>query len=418
MDTEAPEGSRMTELGPLPIEWEAVPLGDIGTLQRGNDLPNADRRVGPYPVIGSNGVVGFHSESVARGPGVLVGRSGSVGKVAWVEHDFWPLNTALWVKDFHGNDPRFVYYLLSWLNLGKYAAGVSVPTLNRNLLHPLKVALPPLPEQHAIAHVLRTVQRAKEATEAVITATRELKKSLMRHLFSYGPVRVDEVDRVVLKETEFGSVPVDWSIIPLAKCAVIQTGTAKGRHLGAATTVMLPYLRVANVQDGFLDLTEIKYIEIREDEINRYRLVPGDVLLTEGGDFDKLGRGCLWDGEIGECVHQNHIFAVRTDQSVLRPEYLAYLTQSEYGKSYFLTVAHRTTHLACINSAKLKALPVPVASKMEQRDLVCILRSIDRKLVVEERRTASLDTLFETLLHDLMTGRLRVGADLPPEVRP
>ena len=89
------------------------------------------------------------------------------------------------------------------------------------------------------------------------------------------------------------------------------------------------------MQDGYLDLSEVKTVEIHEDEIDRYRLEPGDMLMTEGGDFDKLGRGFVWDGSIADCLHQNHVFAVRADRARLMPEFLAYLAQSAYGKGYF-----------------------------------------------------------------------------------
>src|SRR6185437_15951470 len=106
----------------------------VVTLQRGKDLPVQERLHGSVPVIGSSGVVGCHSDFVACGQGVLVGRSGSVGSVTWAEGQYWPLNTTLWVSDFHGNDPKFVFYFLRFLDLGKFTAGVSVPTLNRNTL--------------------------------------------------------------------------------------------------------------------------------------------------------------------------------------------------------------------------------------------------------------------------------------------
>jgi len=108
--------------------------------------------------------------------------------------------------------------------------------------------------------------------------------------------------------------------MPLSECAEVQTGVAKGRRLTSADTISVPYLRVANVQDGFLDLSEIKRIDIRETELNRYLLQAGDVLLTEGGDFDKLGRGFVWNDELPSCVHQNHIFAVRANRHIINPE--------------------------------------------------------------------------------------------------
>jgi type I restriction enzyme, S subunit len=162
--------------------WRRVTLGDVIVLQRGKDLPLANRSPGTVPVIGSNGTVGMHDEHVHPGPGVLVGRSGSVGKVSWSEGPFWPLNTALWVKDFKGNDPRFVYYLLSDLPLASFAAGVSVPTLNRNLLHPIEVSIPPLEEQRRIARVLSTIQQAQTAEQRVADALGSVFHSALRGL--------------------------------------------------------------------------------------------------------------------------------------------------------------------------------------------------------------------------------------------
>ena len=192
----------------------------------------------------------------------------------------------------------------------------------------------------------------------------------MRHLFTYGPVPVEEADQVTLRGTDFGSVPQLWRISPLDHCSEVQTGVAKGRRLNGADTISVPYLRVANVQDGFLDLSEMKSIEIRRSELERYSLQAGDVVLTEGGDFDKLGRGFIWNGEVRCCVHQNHIFAVRANRRMILPQFLAYLTQGPYGKAYFLSVAHKTTNLACINTTKLKAFPALLPSIEEQQLIV------------------------------------------------
>src|SRR5207248_899491 len=133
-------------------------------------------------------------------------------------------------------------------------------------------------------------------------------------------------------ETRNGRVPKDWPIQPLGELAEVGSGVTLGRDLDGTATVELPYLRVENVQDGFLDLMEIKKVKVRPDEVNRFLLQPGDVLMTEGGDFDKLGRGCIWPGDISPCLHQNHIFRVRADGASLTPEFLSALIGSEYGR--------------------------------------------------------------------------------------
>ena len=134
---------------------------------------------------------------------------------------------------------------------------------------------------------------------------------------------------------------------------------------------MRPYLRVANVQDGYLDLAEIKEIEVPAAQVERFSLRNGDVLLTEGGDFDKLGRGSIWNGEVPGCVHQNHVFAVRViNSAVLLPEFLACEIQSSRAKNYFLSCAKQTKNLASINSSQLKDLPVLVPPLTEQHAIV------------------------------------------------
>ena len=212
-----------------------------------------------------------------------------------------------------------------------------------------------------------------------------------------------DVMAIDLRETPFGLLPGDWNVMPLSDCAQVQTGVAKGRKLNSTEIITVPYLRVANVQDGFLDLSEIKSIDIRKSELNRYSLQTGDVLLTEGGDFDKLGRGFVWSGELPRCVHQNHIFAVRADRHILEPAYLAYLIQSSYGKSYFLTVAHKTTNLACINTTKLKAFPVSVPPLKEQRAIAHVLRTVQRAKEATEKVIAATRQLKASMMRHLFT---------------
>lgn len=261
-------------------------------------------------------------------------------------------------------------------------------------------------EQSKIADIVWTVHNSILACEEAMSIGTELKRTAMRDLFTRG-LRGDQ--RI---ETEFGIVPETWLSLALDECATVQTGVAKGRKFVDAEMVDVPYLRVANVQDGHLDLSEMKLIHIRRSEVERYRLQTGDVVLTEGGDFNKLGRGFIWRGELDLCVHQNHVFAVRPDRKRLLPEFFAYLAQSAYGKAYFLKVAHKTTNLACINSTKLKAFPVLIPPTLdEQREIVEILDAIDRKISLHQRKRAVLEDLFKALLDKLMTGKIRV-ADL------
>ena len=135
-------------------DWSEVTLIDAIELQRGFDLPEKERVSGSFPIVASTSVVGFHNEARAEGPGVVIGRSGSIGGGQWIDEDYWPLNTTLWVKNFRGNDQRFVYFMLRNIDFARFNAGSGVPTLNRNHLASLIIQLPPLSEQQAIAGVL------------------------------------------------------------------------------------------------------------------------------------------------------------------------------------------------------------------------------------------------------------------------
>lgn len=383
-------------------KWRETPFGEFATLQRGADLPIQNRKHGKYPILASNGVVGFHNAFLSEGPGVVTGRSGTIGKATFINGPYWPLNTVLWVSDFHGNNPRFVYFFFKHFDFSRFSTGATVPTLNRNFVHPAVIRIPPKAVQEKIAAVLWKIQRAIDAEERLVATARELKQSTIRQLFTAG-LRGEPQ-----KETPFGEVPQGWEIRALSEWAYVQSGATKGRTIRPEDAIDVPYLRVANVQDGHLDLTEIKTIRIRRDELEGYSLQKDDVVLTEGGDFDKLGRGFIWGCEIAPCIHQNHIFAVRVNREVLWPRYFAYLAQSSYGKAYFLKVAHKTTNLACINTTKLRAFPVLRPKLDEQKEIAAILHAIDQKISIHKRKCAALSDLFQVLLRQLMTAQIRV----------
>ena len=148
--------------------------------------------------------------------------------------------------------------------------------------------------------------------------------------------------------------------MPLREVAAIASGATKGRRINPKHAIEVPYLRVANVQDGFLNLHEIKTIKIRHGEERKYALEPGDLIMTEGGDSDKLGRAAVWNNELPYCAHQNHVFRVRPDREIVLTDYLRDVARSTYGKAYFLSVAKRTTGIASINKTQLGDFPVPI----------------------------------------------------------
>ena len=166
----------------LPKEWREVKVIDFSPLQRGFDLPADEIKEGVYPVVYSNGIKNYHSEYKSKSPGVVTGRSGTIGEVTYVSEDYWPHNTSLWVTDFKGNYPKFVFYSLKHLRMDRFDAGSGVPTLNRNDVHKQSILVPPLPEQKAIASLLETWDTAIEKTEALIAAKEKRFKWLLKTL--------------------------------------------------------------------------------------------------------------------------------------------------------------------------------------------------------------------------------------------
>ena len=154
-------------------------------------------------------------------------------------------------------------------------------------------------------------------------------------------------------------VPKGWKLVCLKRISEIQGGLTLGKDYDGPL-IERPYLRVANVQDGHLDLSDVTTIEVPADVAARVELRADDVLMTEGGDLDKLGRGHLWNGEIDGCLHQNHIFALRCFRHKLLPKFLTYLTASRYGRDYFEATGKRTTNLASTNSTKVGEFPIPL----------------------------------------------------------
>ena len=210
-------------------------------MQRGFDLPKTERKPGNHLVIASTGPVGAHNEAAVRGPGVVIGRSGSLGGGQFIKQDFWPLNTTLWVKDFKGNDPRFCYFLLKSLDLEQFNVGSGVPTLNRNHVHPLPVFLPPLPEQRTIAHILGTLDDKIELNRRMNETLEAMARALFKSWFvDFDPVRAKMEGRDTglpkeiadlfpdrLVESELGEIPEGWEVKPLEKIAQLEKATVK-----------------------------------------------------------------------------------------------------------------------------------------------------------------------------------------------
>ncbi|RIH82243.1 Type-1 restriction enzyme EcoKI specificity protein [Calidithermus terrae] len=306
-------------------------------------------------------------------------------------------------------DARFAAYLLKaeryqrWFRENK--RGTTIKGVPRQDVLNLQIPLPPLPEQRAIAHVLRTVQRAKEATEQVIAEARELKKSLMRHLFTYGPVPVGEASIVMLRPTEVGDIPRHWEVRLVRDIATrSQYGTSqRGEQQGS-----LPMLRMNNLVDGRLDVSNLQYVELDHRDIEKYRLSKGDILFNRTNSFELVGKTALFDLE-GDFVFASYLVRVTLDKEQCLPEYLNYYMNAETTQARLKLLASRGVSQSNISASKLAGFKVPIPPSAEQASMVALLQGIDAKLEAEQERLASLDALFQSLLHHLMTGKVRVN---------
>lgn len=436
------EGFKMTELGPLPKEWKVVKLGELVEdnkvwIQNGfaqgsyNQSGDGVPHLRPFN-ISMDGELILNQVKYVPAPSkdspywlmegdIIFNNTNSeelVGKTAYfsLDGDYVLSNhmTIIRILDFESLDPYWLAKKMHYLwELGFFRSicrrHVNQASISLERLKQVAICLPPLSEQCAIARVLRTVQRAKEATERVIQATRELKKSLMRHLFTYGPVPVEEAERVPLKETEIGLVPEHWEVVKLGEvCQKPQYGFTAS---AVEYRVGPKFLRITDIQNDQVNWHTVPYCEINDTLLNKYRLEPGDVLFARIGAT--TGKTFLVS-ECPEAIFASYLIRVRVNTSRIIPEYLFYFTHGNVYWSQINAVKGGRLKQG-INIPLLSSLIIPLPPLSEQHEIARILGTVNKKIQAEELRKQALDVLFKTLLHNLMTGKLRVKDLILPE---
>lgn len=314
--------------------------------------------------------------------------------------------------------PRFFYYVMRVAaSSGVFLAHSNPNTIAHLTAEKLRVyrfGFPPFDEQRAIAAFLDRetgrIDALIEKKQRQIALLQEKRQALISHAVTKG---LDPTVKLKPSGIEWlGEIPKHWDLTRLKFLSTLQTGLTLGKKYGDSQLVRRPYLRVANVQDGYLDLSNITEVEIPSEEAARHQLRLGDVLMTEGGDFDKLGRGYVWEDQIPNCLHQNHIFAVRPDPIKLDPHYLAGVLTSLHGKNYFTSTSQQTTNLATTNSTKLLSFPLPVPPVREQRLLVRRLAETSGTLArLADRILLTIEGLREyrtALISAAVTGKVQV----------
>ena len=383
------KGYKMTEIGVIPEDWEVKRIKDIAPLQRGFDLPVSTQETGEYPVVYSNGITSFHNSFTTKGPGVVTGRSGTLGKVHYVESDYWAHNTTLWVTNFLGNYPLYIYYLYSSLKLERFGSGSGVPTLNRNDVHDYYVAVPPLPEQRSIARVLSDTDELINALDKLIAKKRDIKKAVMQELLT--------------GKTRLPGFSGEWEVKKLGDIAIF----LKGR--GLAKSELIPFGGEPCIHYGelFTQYPE-KITEIISQTItsipNACRSVSNDVLMPTS---DVTPRGlakasCL---EIDGVILGGDILVIRSKQGTVDGTFLSYIIRYEENQVLQLVTGSTVYHLY---ASDMKEFIFSLPTLAEQQAIAQVLSDMDREIAALEQRRDKTKALKQGMMQELLTGRIRL----------
>lgn len=382
--------------------WRTGTLGEEIELVYGKSLPERSRLAGPVQVFGSNGVVGTHVEASVAGPGIVVGRKGSVGEIAFAPKDFWPIDTTYYVVRKHDHNWRFLYHLLRYCDLTGLNSHSTIPGLNREDAYKIEVSLPDRDAEDDLASVLDWIEEAAQLESEAVDRTERLKAAAMQKLFSRG-LRGEPQ-----KESEIGPVPESWDLVEFGEVReFLQYGTSVRCTLEPSEH---PVLRIPNIEPGRVNSTELKYCDLPSAEASKYVLEDGDLLfIRTNGVIERLGSCAVYEGSPEAALFASYLIRARLAENVL-PKFAAYFYGSALGTS---VVAGRATPASDgkynLNTGTIDALPLPLPPTIEeQQEIVDVLDALDRKTDLHRRKHEVLDQLFESLLHKLMTGEVPV----------
>ena len=404
-------------MGKIPRNWDIFKLKNIVKITSGNYLNKDDFNPnGDYAVIGSNGEIGRYDNVNVSGTVLITGRVGTVGTTNLID-SAWVTDNALILDSENINCLKYLYYLLPCLDYRLMLAGTAQPLITATKLKNQFIPNIGVEIQQAIANYLddhcSKIDAIIAEAKASIEEYKELKQAVITQAVTLGIKK-----NRPLKDTNIlwiGKMPCDWQLAELKFFASIKSGITLGQKYPAgAKLVEMPYLRVANVQGEYVDLSDVKTIQVLPEEVDKYRLEAGVVLMTEGGDRDKLGRGCVWHGEITPCLHQNHIFALTTKSDKLLPEYFSHVTTSEVARCYFDYTAKKTTNLANTNSSTIMNFRLPIPPLEEQREIVQYLdkriKTLNDMISEKQSLIEDLESYKKSLIYEVVTGKRKVVA--------
>jgi type I restriction enzyme, S subunit len=398
-------------------EWRETTLGDVVRLQRGHDLPDAARRVGTVPVMGSFGLTGWHDEARATGPGVAVGRSGaSIGVVSFVREDYWPLNTCLYVTDFRGNDPRFCFYWLGTLGLARYNSGSAQPSLNRNYIYDLPVRIPDPDQQRAIAHILGTLDDKIELNRRMNETLEAIARVLFKSWFvDFDPARAKAEARdpglpkpladlfpTRLVDSQLGEIPDGWAVNDIdSLCQSITSGGTPPRMSPAFwENGTVPWFKTGELLDGPLIESE-EHVTEAALESSSCKLWPAGTILfalyasptvgrlgilTRPGTSNQAAAGLIAKPAFGVPFLRRVLIEARTKLQTIA-----------------VGAAQQNINQGVLKSHRVVVPSVEVAAVFSR-----ILAPLDTRQVAIAEASRTLAALRDTLLPKLISGEVRL----------
>jgi len=406
--------------------WRRTTIGEQVTLQRGFDITRIEQRQGKIPVVSSGGISSYHDTNAVKGPGVVLGRKGVVGSVYFIKSDYWPHDTTLWVKDFHGNDPSFVYYFFKYLipTLTKLDVGSANPTLNRNHVHPIEILWPPLLTQHRIAHILSSLDDKIELNRQMNETLEAMARAIFKSWFvDFDPVRAKaegkkpagmDAETAALfpdsfEEVDEREVPRGWGVGKLGDYAEAVKGLSyKGEGLCGEGTPLHNLNSV--LEGGGYKYRGIKYYDGEFQE--RHVVKPGDVIVTnteQGFDFLLIGYPAIiprFYGNWGLFTH--HLFRIRAlPNSPLTNHFIFYLLMTSSVREQVIGCTNGTT----VNMMYIDGLTTPQFILPSEKTILAfekIVSPIFTLVENNEEESSSLAKIRDTLIPELMSGEIEI----------
>ena len=431
MSTADTNGYIETELGLVPVDWAVVTLAEA-TLKTGTrdprrnptitfryiDVSSVSNEI--YRITNHNQIVGGDAPSRARkvvfgGDTIFATVRPYLRNIAQVSDDLHDSICSTGFCVIRANkqisDSGYLYYaVLTDDFVGRVVArqkGSSYPAVTDKEIYAQLIPLPPLPEQLRIAAVLNAIQEAIAAQDDVIAAARAVKRSLLQRLFTYGPGQ----EPAETKETEIGELPAHWEVVQFGDSIATgpQNGLYKSLTLYGSGT---PILRINDYEnDGSFFTLAFRRVQVAQEEFERYRLYAKDIVINRVNSLSHLGKAALIPELPEPSIFESNMMRLRLDSKKLLPDYAILWLLHPNAREQMRGKAKRAVAQSSINQGDMKSLLIPRPNMVQQQQIAEMMAAIENKIAVEEDRKAALQAFFKSLLHQLMTGQLRLLSD-------